>query len=191
MSTTIADRPIVVGRMTIPEFVEKHAWDRVEYLDGCVVPLPLTYFPHGAVVCRTAYIIGMHIDGHELGHATIGGTFVKASTPEDPTRIRGADFYFMSYARQPKGKEFEADPWVNPELIIEVLSPTEDEFGLRKKIAEYLANDVLKVVVLNFQKETAMIYSADGDERMLEAFDIFELPDILPGFSVPVAKFFA
>jgi len=176
--------------MTAVEFAERYAGDRVEYIDGKVVELPMPKYPHGKVVLRTGVIMAAHIDAQDLGHMTVNDTFVKAATADDPYRLRGADFYFISYARLPKGENPEGDPWVNPELIIEVKSPTDYWPGIREKVAEYLANEVLTVVVLDPAKLNATVFTASG-EKKLSASDILELPDILPGFSVPVAKFFA
>lgn len=195
MSTTIAapqtgfSAPPTQPRMTRMDFVRRYAGDRVEYIDGQVVEIPVPQYPHGKVSIRMAVIMASHVDAHDLGHMTINDTFVKASTPSDPNRLRGADFYFISYSRLPKGESPEGDPWINPELVIEIKSPSDYWPMIREKAGEYLANDVLTVVVLDPAKETATVFTHEG-ERKLAATDTLELPDILPGFSVPVAKFF-
>jgi Uma2 family endonuclease len=60
-----------------------------------------------------------HVKKHDLGRVMSNDTFVQVS----PDTVFGADVYFISYQRLPKGKI--PDEWMDlvPELVVEVRSP--------------------------------------------------------------------
>ena len=80
---------------------------------------------------------------------------------------------------------------VAPELVIEVRSPTDRNSEVLAKVSEYLAADVAVVVVLDPALELAAVHrESDGFPQRFSNGDELTLPDVLPGFSVPVKKFF-
>lgn len=195
MSTTIATPPTGFAppaqpRMTADEFAEKYDGHRVEYLFGKVVEMPMSEFVHGCVCSMVTFYITQFVQQHDLGRVTSNDTWIKVPMPNDPTKVRGADVFFISYSRLPKGKLKRGLLNVSPELVIEVKSQSDSWPKIKAKVTEYLANDVLAVVVLDPAKENAAVFTSNA-EHTLAANDLLELPDILPGFSVPVAKFFA
>jgi Uma2 family endonuclease len=75
-----------------------------------------------------------------------------------------------------------------PDLAIEVMSPTDLEVHLRRKIGAYLDHGSKSVWVVYPDARSVMIYHTDsirefkGDQHITDA--------LLPGFSTPVAAFF-
>lgn len=196
MSTTIApsmmglDAPPVPNRMTPEEFAEKYDGQRVEYIYGQVVEMPMSEFVHGCVCNMVSFLITSFVLQNDLGRVTCNDTWLKVPMPDDTTKVRGADVFFISYRRLPKGKMKRGLLQQSPELVAEVKSPSDSWPKIKIKVAEYLANNVLAVVVFDPTKETATVYRNTGETK-LASTDTLELPDILPGFRVPVAKFFA
>jgi Uma2 family endonuclease len=82
------------------------------------------------------------------------------------------------------------DPKIAPELVIEVRSPTDRWSQLFAKVGEYLGAGVLVVVIIDPNTETVSVYRDDGRQQILTTTDELTLPDVLPGFAVPVARFF-
>jgi Uma2 family endonuclease len=76
------------------------------------------------------------------------------------------------------------------DLVIEVRSPSDSITELAAKANEYLEAGVRVVVTLDPNSDTAAVYRSGRAVQRLESADDLTLPDILPGFSVPVAKFF-
>ena len=97
---------------------------------------------------------------------------------------------FYSYSRFPKGPLPERYVDVVPELIVEVRSPDDRWSRILKKISEYLEAGVTAVCVLDPTTETARVYSADETEQIVKANEELTFPNILPGFAVPVRRFF-
>ena len=104
--------------------------------------------------------------------------------------MRGADICYFSYERLPRGEMPDGLLSVSPDLIIEVRSPSQGWDEMLTKVAEYLSVDVRAVIVLDMNVRSAAIYRKDEFQQVFDNGDDLTLPDILPGFSVPVRKFF-
>lgn len=78
-----------------------------------------------------------------------------------------------------------------PQLCVEVRSPSNTWNEIFIKVGEYLGVGVVAVLVLDPDRLTASVYRQDGDQQIFRADDDLTLPDVLPGFSVPVRRFFA
>jgi Uma2 family endonuclease len=59
------------------------------------------------------------------------------------------------------------------------------------KVVEYIQSGVLVVVVLDPSTTTASVYRKDELQQIFHNSDPLTLPDVLPGFSVPVERLFA
>jgi Uma2 family endonuclease len=196
MSTTIAppmtglDAPPVPNRMTPEEFAEQNDGRYVEYLFGKVVEPPMPFSNHGKICIRAAVILTNFADEHDLGHVVGHDSWIKTPTADDPTKVMGPDIAFYTYGRLPKGDIPQGYLPATPELVMEVRSPSDRRKDILERVAAYLTNDVKTVLVFDPASKTATVYRNTGETK-LATTDTLELPDILPGFSVPVANFFA
>jgi Uma2 family endonuclease len=142
---------------------------------------------HGQMCGRAVQIFMNFVDENQLGHVLCNDSGV--ITEHDPDTVRGTDVCFYSFSRLPKGPLPAKYVGVVPELVVEVRSPDDRWKRILKKVSEYLEAGVTTVCVLDPKSETAHVYS-DDDEQKLNADDTLTFPDILPGFSVPVRRFF-
>ncbi len=194
MSAIIAEE-----RLTVAEFLKKYGHcSGVELVRGRVVwagraarptsgGFPMPEFKHGVICQRAARAVSDFVDANKLGWVAINDTFVTVDA--DNETVRGADVLYISYARLPQGPIPE-DLNASPELVIEVRSPTDRWSQLFGKVGEYLGAGVAVVVVLDPNTETVSIYRDDGRQQILTTADELTIPDVLPGFAVPVAQFF-
>lgn len=179
-------------RMTLQEFSDRHGGDYVELIDGQVVELPMAHPKHGRTCARATFLLMLHVDAQDLGHVCSNDSFVKVPLRHDSTRVRGADVCFFSYARVPKGPMPGGLLDETPELVIEVRSPSDTWTEAHEKTEEYLANGVIAVVVLDIDSRTASVYrNPVPNQSVLTDADTLSVPDVLPGWAVPVASFFA
>ncbi len=157
-----------------------------ELVKGEVVEMPPVKGRHGIVASRIDRKLGNFVDERRLGWVAVeSGTRLE----HDPDTVRGPDVSFYSMARQPEMPEgyFE----IPPDLAVEVLSPDDRRKKVREKVAEYIANGVRLVWVVDPEAQTVMVYA--GTTRGVEYGDTDTLDggDVLPGFACPVADFFA
>jgi len=208
MSTATIPAPIpTTPLMTAEEFLAKHGGDTgVELVRGRVVNKhgeeiffkPVEHHVervrmpggmHGKACHKVNLHLGLYLMQHDLGHVFGNDTFIP--TTDDPVSFRGADVCFLSYSRLPKDQDVPSGPIPVPELVFEVRSPTDRISALINKAYEYLDSGVTVVVLLIPEtRSTAVHRNDDMPPLRLAAEDKLELPDILPGFSVPVKAFF-
>jgi Uma2 family endonuclease len=81
---------------------------------------------------------------------------------------------------------------VPPDAVVEVLSPsnTSAEAEIEEKVLIYLRAGVRLVLVANPSHKTISVRTPGGSERILGIGDDLDGGDALPGFLVPVARFF-
>ena len=159
-----------------------------ELVRGRIVPMPPPTRRHGEICSQTIYLFRRFLDDHDLGKVLSNDAGV--ITEQGPDTVRGADVVFYSYRQIPKGplpKDYGAEP---PELVVEVRSPSDRWPKILVKVAEYLNAGVLAVVVLDDDSRTALLCMADQAPRRLGPDDELTIPEILPGFAVPVRRFF-
>jgi Uma2 family endonuclease len=188
--TTATTVPPTPALMTAEEFVKLHGDESgVELVKGRVVRYPMPGFDHGEVCSKANYFVTRHVIEHGLGQVVSNDTFVRVTT--NPDTYRGADVCFISYARLPKEQPRPKGPLeVPPELVVEVRSPTDRLSQLTAKAFEYLEAGVTVVVVLDPNTESAAVFRAEELPQRFSNGDELTLPDVLPGFGVPVRKFF-
>jgi Uma2 family endonuclease len=186
MSTVSAD---ALNLLTAAEFARRPDPGYPEELvRGRIVPMPPPNRRHGQICNKTGRIFGNFAEEHDLGQVLSNDSGV--ITEQGPDTVRGADIAFYSYqriARGPLPTDYGAEP---PELIVEVRSPSDRWPKILAKVAEYLEAGVLAVVVLDDDSRTALLSMADQAPRRLGPDDELTIPEILPGFAVPVRRFF-
>jgi Uma2 family endonuclease len=160
-----------------------------ELVRGRIITMTPPYPWHGYVCGKVDRIVGGFIETNDRGYPACNDSGVV--TQHDPDTMRGADFAFYSYQRVPKGT-FKKKGYlpVAPDLVIEVKSPSDLWKSILAKVAEYLNAGVTVVCVLDPERQTATIYQADQPEQTLSAEAMLSFPQVLPGFSVPVKRFF-
>lgn len=179
---------VLTPLLTAAEFAEQFSHLRMELVRGVPVETPMPDFRHGKVCARMTRYLDEFAEANDVGHVAGNDTFVKVAT--NPDTIRGGDVLFTSYERLPKGEVPAGVLDVIPELVVEVVSPTNLWTDLFTKVLEYLDAGVKVVVILDPTTKTASTYRPNVVQTVLRVTDTLTLPDVLPGFSVPVAKLF-
>jgi Uma2 family endonuclease len=160
-----------------------------ELVRGRVITLNLPFPWHGFVCGNVTLIMGGFTQAQDLGYPVTNDSGI--ITERDPDTLRGADFAFYSYKRIPKGTLAKRGYLsVTPDLAVEVKSPDDRWKDILAKVVEYLNAGVAVVCVLDPERSTVTVYQPDQPERTYAADDTLMLPDVLPGFSVVVRRFF-
>lgn len=179
--------PAAPALMTPAEFLRLHGGEcSVDLVKGRIVRDPMPGGEHGELCGEAFAILREFVKPRDLGRLMINDTFVYVGSDT----VRGADVCFISYKRLPKDQPTPKGPFETPpELVIEVRSPSDRMRAVLDKVDDYLQAGVDVVVLLEPAAKSATIFRKGSDQQLLEN-DELTLPDILPGFSVPVRKFF-
>jgi len=177
--------------MTADEFLRLHGGEtRVELFRGRVVRYPMPGGPHGYITSRVNAMLYNHCESHKLGRVFANDTFVRVRLKETTETVRGADVAFVSFAKMPPGEVPEGPLPVSPELIVDVRSPSDRIPQLTAKAMEYIEAGVTVVIVLDPETESLAVFRENELPIRMHNSDELNLPDVLPGFTVQVKRFF-
>jgi Uma2 family endonuclease len=161
-----------------------------ELVKGRIVKMNVPGVRHGRVCLRIGQILQNFLDEHDLGRAVCNDSGVV--TERGPDTVRGADVSYYSYASIPKDQPLPVGYAHDPaDLVFEVLSPRNTWPTVLVKVGEYLNAGVSVVCVADPEHEVVIKHLPDRPPERLSGSDVLTLPELLPGFTVPVARFFA
>jgi Uma2 family endonuclease len=175
--------------LTADEFMRLYGGETfVDLVDGKVERQPMPHRLHGYICHNVAFALGAFVRDRDLGRIMTNDTFVRIR--RDPDTLRGADVMYMSYERLPKGPipEDGLDP--APDLVAEVRSPSNTWASLVAKGLDYLNAGVTVVLLIDPDTATVSVYRLNEIQQVYDNGDELTLPDVLPGFAVPVKRFF-
>ncbi|MCX6045558.1 MAG: Uma2 family endonuclease, partial [Chloroflexi bacterium] len=142
---------------------------------------------HGIIESEIARYLGNFNVTRKLGWVLTGE--VGVYTRYEPDTVRGVDVIFISRKRlaAPSGKALQ----VAPELVVEIVSPTDRWSELRSKIAEYFAIGVERVWIVEPGKKQLLVYRTPTEFIQLAEQETVHGEGILEGFALPLHELFA
>jgi Uma2 family endonuclease len=169
------------GLLTADELLHVRIPDkRVELVRGVLVVREPAGGRHGRVALSIAIELGSYVRAHQLGAvyaAETGFTLAR-----DPDTVRAPDVAFVRRERlttpEPIGFHDLA-----PDLVVEVLSPSDRPGELLAKIADWLSAGTRLVWVVDPERRLARVYRQDGTERIVAGAETLDGEDVVPGFS--------
>ncbi len=160
---------------------------RTELREGVVVYMNLPGFRHGEVCSNVTRLIGNYVADHRLGRTLSNDSGI--ITKRDPDTVRGADVSFYSYGRVAKGHSPIGYAGASPEIVFEVVSPTNTRREIAEKTVEYLKAGVNVVCIVDPQYKTVNLDYPELPTEKLQGEDLLTFAD-LPGFSMPTKRLF-
>lgn len=155
-----------------------------ELVDGTLVEKAMG-FQEARHAVLLAFYIGLFLRDHDLGLVLGADGTMRLF----PGLVRIPDVSFIAWERCPKGKE--PIPGVVPDLAVEVLSKSNTRKEMDRKLDEYLRAGVRLVWYVDPEKRTARIYDAAGEVGVLTEADELDGGEVLPGFRLSLAAWFA
>jgi Uma2 family endonuclease len=126
---------------------------------------------------------------HQLGRAVQEMLFDFTALVQ---RKRRPDVAFVSYERWPRQRPVpHAEAWeVVPNLVVEVISPSDKGNDILDKLAEYFRIGVECVWVIFIFQQQVYIYESPTQVRILTHADELYGEPVLPHFRLPLATLF-
>ena len=176
--------------MTAEEFAllpEPADGSRQDLVRGEVVTMPPPNWEHGEIAANIGFVIKLYLRKHPIGRVSVEGG---AITERDPDMVRGPDVGFMSKERMPLGRRMDHYAEGAPDLVVEVLSPSNTPAKIGEKLAEYFAGGARLAWVVDPEERSVKVYRSAKKGRVLKATATLDGGDVLPGFSCLVSEFF-
>lgn len=148
--------------------------------------------PAGGEHSRIALYLGSHLVSyiveHNLGVAYgADGGFKVGSNPDT---VLCPDLSFVSRERAANLSDDRKFLPLAPDLAVEVLSPGDTYSEAEDKVEQWLSAKTRVVMLVDPRKKIVTIYRPQAEPVVLRKTDILDLPDIIPGWSLPVSKAF-
>jgi len=177
-----ADSPI----LTVEEYAHLVEPDdvRSELVRGKLVREPRPGARHGWVQPRLARLLARHVEEMGLGGAVF--TDVGIVLSRDPPTVRGPDVAYVSQPRLPEVLD-DAFLEVVPDLVVEVVSPSNRTGETQEKVAEYLDTGARLVWVVDPGAGIATVYRSLQDAEVVRAQGVLDGGDVLPGLRIPLS----
>jgi Uma2 family endonuclease len=186
MSAATAEAEPAEHPMTAEELWRLAPAQPGELVKGRFIEMPPTGYAHGAVEANITFELGRFVREHSLGKVLSGE--VGIITGRAPDTVRGADVAYISHERlaHAKAKGYLDAP---PELVVEVVSPSDRWTDINEKVTEYLACGVDEVWIVD-QRTRRVSCCRSTTVRTYQQEDVLSAPDVLPGLSLAVARLF-
>lgn len=179
---------MVATRLSVAEFETTCGDERVELIDGEVVPMPFSAAGSSRLASWIVYLLGRHVFPLELGDIyNADGAFVLFP---DRNTVRIPDVAFVRAGRAPQGEAL--DHFVNgpPDLAVEVISPSDRPREIAEKVAMYQEAGVPLVWLVDRWARTVTVFALGQAPRTLGVGDELHGGDVLPEFRVAVTEVF-
>jgi Uma2 family endonuclease len=155
-----------------------------ELVRGEVITMPPPGGLHGVTCSKVDRKIGAFIDAGPGGTLACNDTgFV---TEREPDSVRGPDIAY--WTRERLGEVPVSYIETPPDMLVEVLSPSNTTRQIRSKLIEYFARGVRLVWVVAPEDRTLTIYRTPDEGRVLHETATVTGDDVLPGFTCRVSE---
>ena len=170
------------------EDVERLPDDDYRYalIRGVLYGMPPTKPRHGRITNVIGRFLGDFVDEHDLGEVYDQSGFV---LERDPDVLIAPDLAFVARERVPTDED--EYPRLAPDLVVEVISPSETGPSVEQKVALYLEAGVRLVWALDPRRRTVRVRRPDGTDKVLTEADELDGEDVVPGFRLPVGRLFS
>lgn len=179
---------VTTHQLTVEQFAAMPGEGRWELIDGAPVEMSPSADESSSIGATMVFLLNQHVRPGRLGRVYgADGGFVLF--PDRPT-VRVPDAAFVRADRAPQGGARKTFPRLAPDLVVEVISPSDSISELAAKLAMYQDAGVPLIWLVDPNKTTVTVIAADTPAQVLRAGDILDGGEVLPGFAVPVAEVF-
>lgn len=174
--------------ITAEEFAAMDIDQPCELVRGQIVMMNVPGARHGQVCDRVSELLHLWQHKKKIGHVLSNDSGVVLA--RGPDTVRGPDVSFISFERLPRGRLPRGYPEVPPQVVFEVVSPSDRWAELIEKAADYLKGGVTAVCILDPDDESVHVYKSVQSPQRYVGKQIVELPAPLDRFRKSAAEFF-
>jgi Uma2 family endonuclease len=157
---------------------------RHELVEGVLSTMAPAGWRHGRIAARLLTRVDGFVEGNRLGEVATAETGFLLR--RDPDTVRAPDVAFVRADRAPEA-ETPGFVALAPDMVAEVVSPSDRVAEVTGKALAWLDAGVRLVWVVDPETRTVTVYRRDG-VSVLRAEDVLEGEDVLPGFALPLEE---
>lgn len=163
---------------------------RYELVKGELRELAPAGEEHGYVELNLAAALREFVQKHLLGKVVSGEVGFVLADEADST-VRGVEVAFIHREKLPDGSLPSRFARFAPDLVAEVLSPSDGYSEVMEKVNDWLQAGVRVVWVVHPQGRRVIVCRPQQVRRSLDERDVLSSEDVLPGFECKVSEIFA
>ena len=180
---------VATHAVTVAELETMPLPGRWELIDGELRELAPAADESSSIGATILVLVGSFVLSHQLGRLYgADGGFVLFP---DRDTVLAPDVAFVRAERAPQGEARKHFPRLAPDLVVEVLSPSDRASDVLAKLEMYQAAGVPLIWLVDPEKQTVTVIAADHPTRVLRAGDTLDGGEVLPELGVPIADIFA
>lgn len=174
--------------MTIEEFAAIDEPGRFDLIRGEVFSMPPAGGEHGEININIVEVMAPFVRQHGLGRMYSSDTgFILSRNPDT---VLSPDLSYVSTERLPPKEERRGFPEVAPDLVVEIISPSDTLSNATAKVMEYLDAGVRLVWLADPADHTVTVYTPDRRATVYREGAEIDGGAVLPGFSISIADIF-
>lgn len=162
---------------------------RYELVKGELRTMPPSGGDHGRYAMRVSLPLGNHVVDASLGELMAAETGFRIN--RDPDTVRAPDVAYLAKERLPPLGMHRGFYDLAPDLAVEVLSANDSYSEVQEKMIDWLDAGVRMVILVDPRRRNVTIYRSRADIQILDESDTISGGDVVPGWTLPVAKIFA
>ena len=143
---------------------------------------------HARIAGRVITSFNNFVMPRRLGQ--VGGTDGGVLIERNPDTVREPDVYFVSADRLPLDDDSDGYLEVIPELVVEIVSPSDSERDIGEKIAMWLDLGVSMALAVRPAERAVVVHRPGTPAVTLTGDDVLDCGEVLPGFSLPLSGIF-
>ena len=161
---------------------------RYELVRGELRKMPLAGHVHGKHAASIGVSLAVHVKANGLGVVYASGTGFKLAS--NPDHVRAPDAAFVRRERaEAVGDATGYFPGV-PDLVIEVVSPSDRYAEVDEKVADWLDAGAQAGVVVNPRGRVVRVHRSLTDVVVLTESDTLDVSDVVQGWQMPIREIF-
>jgi Uma2 family endonuclease len=181
--------------MPLEAWIEQFARHPFEWIDGAKIPMS----PSVAGSNYTAAILFRALDrivsAKGLGEVMLEASFAFTRTTQWVYKSLVPDIAYIEAqklaAYRANTPDWKRKPYmVVPDLVAEIVSPTDLYMDVRRKVTRYLEEGVRLVWVVDYVNEVVEVFTAQGGHEHRKS-DTLTAGDVLPGFELALETLFS
>ena len=145
-------------------------------------------FDHGKIVVKLVAALSVFVGPRRLGSLTASDSGVWLE--RDPDTVREPDIAYFSAEKIPLDKSIPGYAEAPPDLMVEILSPSNTIREVNDKALMWLRYGVRLVWVVRPAARSVDVYSEGNEVVTLAENDMLDGLDVLPGFTCPIINVF-
>jgi len=181
--------------MPLADFLIQFDAQPFELIAGERIPVTPAKKAHSKISKRLYDRILFYLADKPIGEVFFETAFVLEDTTD---WVRGARIPDVSFYEQSRYDAHESDnpddagkPFILvPDLVIEVISPTDKYSDVHAKVDAYLRDGVQLIWIADPQRKTVAVYAGADTPITLRTDDTLTASDVLPDFSLAVREIF-